>query len=129
MKIIAIILAFLLLAGAGAAQTPPSPQCNPDTGVCLLAPSIFGQGTTKITGLGQYLAKLFPILVGLIGLVAIIRLVEQGVRYAMSGIPGVKGDAKEQIILVVKGLLLALGAYLIIKQINPTLLDLNFELK
>ncbi len=123
--IFSLILAFSIpLLTFVHAQT----GCKSDNdGVCLLEPGITGQ--EKVGNLAQYLTDLFPKAIGFIGLLGILIIIWEGVKYAASGVPGVKGGSKERITQALWGLLLALAAYILLRQINPELVRVNFSLE
>ncbi|MEK7504737.1 MAG: hypothetical protein AAB589_00405 [Patescibacteria group bacterium] len=98
-------------------------------GVNVLEPGVIGAtGSTPIANLPDYLKALFKQAVGLLGLFAIITIVWKGVQYTINPLPGVKTDAKDRLWEILKGIILALAAYLILQQINPNLVNLNFIL-
>ncbi|MEK7610274.1 MAG: hypothetical protein AAB468_00785 [Patescibacteria group bacterium] len=80
----------------------------------------------QASNLTDYLKGLFKVLISFTIVAAIVMLVLEGVRYAASGLPGVKADVKGRMSGIVLGLLLALAAYLILYEINPDLVNLSF---
>ena len=87
----------------------------------LLAPlPIIGD---KVTDLSAYLSGMFKIGIGLAIAFAILMIVWGGLEYMLSGIPGVKGDGLKKMNDAILGLLLVLGAWLLLHTINPNLVD------
>mgnify|MGYP001562939458 CR=1 FL=1 len=120
------LLAFCIvfIATTVYAQTP---QCD-GKGFCALAvpppSSKLGQlyGTTSLAG---FLNGLFTAAISIGAILAVLRIAYAGYEYMTSDAWGNKARAKEIIGDVVLGLMLLLGTYLILNQINPQLLNLN----
>lgn len=90
----------------------------------LLAP--VGDIPTQPT-LSQYLQGMFRFLIGLSGALAVIMIVICGIKYMGSGDnSGGKSDAKECIKNAIFGVLIALGAWILLNTINPLTLSNNF---
>lgn len=82
--------------------------------------------TTVKTFLPEYIKFLFNFALIIAGLIAFASLVYGGFRYlASAGNPAAISDAKAQITAGILGLLLLLGAYLILIQLNPQLVVLQ----
>ena len=114
-------LAFTLPVLAIAADTPVFKA---------LAPQPAGSSldyTTGTGGLGSYINQLFKIALSVGAMLAVLRLVYAGYIYMVSGVGNFasQGKAKEIIGSVVLGMLLLLGIYLILFQINPDIVKLN----
>lgn len=77
------------------------------------------------TSLGSFINKLFVAALSLGAILAVLRLAYAGYLYMTTDAWGTKGKAKEVIGDVIIGLLLLLSIWLILRQINPQLLDLN----
>lgn len=75
--------------------------------------------------LGDFINRLFTAALSLGAILAVLRLAFAGYMYMTTDAWGQKGKAKEIIGNVVLGLLLLLSIWLILRQINPQLLDLN----
>ena len=75
--------------------------------------------------LPKFLSGLFTLALSVGGIIAVIRLVMAGYHYMGSDMWSSKTKAKEIIRDVVFGLLLLLGTYLILYQINPCILNLD----
>lgn len=86
-------------------------------------------GFTGTPDLGQWLESLFTILIVIAGLLALIMIVVGGITYLTSESFGEKGKGKGYIINAITGLVLALGAWVILNTINPELAeDLNIKI-
>lgn len=84
---------------------------------------------TKDLTLSQYLRWLFNFTLIATGFLAVLMITIGGVEFMISGAnESSRGDAKKRISGALWGLLLALGAWLILYTINPELLKLNFAL-
>ncbi len=83
-------------------------------------------GFTGNPNLGQWLESLFTILIVIAGILALIMIIVGGITYITSESFGGKGQGKAYIINAIIGLVLALGAWVILNTINPNLAeDLN----
>jgi len=79
-----------------------------------------GSGTLLI----QYLGGMYIIILGASAILALFMLVVGGIQYTYVALsPSAKNDAKERIKNALFGLLIVLGAYLILKTINPDLVS------
>ena len=87
----------------------------------LLAP--IGEMKTAPTNFGDYVDKIFLIAIGLCGVLAVIMLIIGGIQYMGDESIFVKTEAKKQMINAVLGLLIALGAWVLLNTINPKLLN------
>ena len=117
-----IILLPLLTIAAG----------EPTSGTVKYAPLIEITGLTDTTGGGSfsdYVDFLYGLSIAIAALLAVIKIIVAGVKYMMSSLPGTKGNAKSEIQGALLGLLLILGAYLILNTINPALTKttVNFQ--
>jgi type IV secretory pathway VirB2 component (pilin) len=76
----------------------------------------------------QYLQSIYALAIGLAALLAVIKIVIAGVKWMTTDIVTAKGDAKSDIEGAVYGLILILGAVLILNIINPDIgkADLSF---
>jgi len=72
---------------------------------------------------GNYLNIMIKLIIGIAGVLAMVMIVMGGIEYMTSDLISSKEAGKEQITHAVLGLLLALGAYLILNTINPQLLS------
>ncbi len=96
---------------------------------CLLAPLPgVGDTTGKLdvsTGIGNYFNMIIKLVMGIIGVLAVLMVVVGGIEYMSTVNLGEKEGARARITSAILGLLLALGAFLILKTINPDLVNVN----
>lgn len=101
------------------------------TSFCPLADtpsnSKLGQLYGSSPDLATFLGNLFTAALSIGAILAVLRLGYAGYEYMTSEAWGNKQHAKEVIGDVVLGLLLLLSVYLILHQINPDILKLNFH--
>ncbi len=96
----------------------------------FLAPLLGLSEVTGNEGVATFLEKVFIIMISLAGVLAVLSLIFAGFQYITTGVFSVKTDAKDRIWNSILGLLLALGAFVILNTINPDLvnnLGLNIE--
>lgn len=95
----------------------------------LLAPLPGGtQQLDAKTGFLQYAKQMFPFLLSIAAILAVVMIVVGGIQYvASAGNTSLLGDAKDRIYNAMLGLLLALTAWLILYTINPDLLTLRID--
>lgn len=79
----------------------------------------------KSEGLGKYVSTLFTISLSVGAILAVMRIAYAGYLYMGSDMWGKKQQAREILGDVTLGLLLLLSIVLILKQINPQLLNLD----
>lgn len=85
-------------------------------------------GIKETTGFPAYVEKLIPFILAFVALAAFVQIVFGGIMYATSGgNPSAISDATNRIWMAILGLLLALSGYLILRTINPDLVNLQFE--
>ncbi len=73
--------------------------------------------------LNDVLNYFLKLLIGLSGVVLVLRLMFEGYQYMMSDVPFLKAKSKAGFFAALGGLLLALSAYLILNTINPQLVN------
>lgn len=101
------------------AQTPGFvPLSTPNQSPMLQ--SIYNSGD-----LAGYINRLFAMAISLGAILAVLRIAYAGYMYMVSDMWTSKSKAREILGEVVLGLILLLGIYLILYQINPCILDLN----
>src|SRR3989344_6346955 len=77
-------------------------------------------------GLTRYLQTIISMTIGLAGISSVIMLIIGGLEYIFSSVnEKTKNDAKDRITNALLGLLIVLSGYLILKTINPNLLNLK----
>ena len=109
--------------GAGAQNVAPSNASMIDYTPLVNLPFI-GSGVQTI---GGYLLSLFRLLIGLCGILAVVRMVICGFEAIISLNPSARSEASSCVLGALTGLLLALSAWLLLYQINPTILNTNFQ--
>ena len=92
----------------------------------LLAP-LPGGLTTAPNNFGEYANKVFLIIIGLCGALAVIMLIIGGIMYMGDESIFGKTEAKKQMENAIFGLLIALAAYVLLNTINPDLLNANLS--
>ena len=84
-------------------------------------------GVTNPDNFDQYLQAIYATAIGLAALLAVIKIVIAGVKWMVTDIVSSKSDAKKDIQGAVFGLLIILGAVLILNIINPDIGDVNLS--
>lgn len=96
-----------------------------EQGYVLLEPSVIkDQGTIPVSFV-DYAKGIFVTILTLAIILAILMIVIGGLEYMFSAVPGSKTEGKETIKAALFGLLIALGAWLILFTINPKILEEN----
>lgn len=72
---------------------------------------------------GKYMNILIKLFIGICAVLAMIMIIYGGIQYMTSIVPSEKGSGKDTITHAIFGLIVALGAYLILYTINPNLLN------
>lgn len=125
-KLAKSIIAILIIAGLFSAVSvyAQAQKCDASKGeTCLIVP--LGK-TTKITNIGEYIRAIYQLGLGLGGLFAMLFIVYGGIIYtASAGNPSKQGEAKDIITNALWGLVLLLGAFLILNTIDPKLTGLK----
>src|SRR3990167_1577967 len=96
-----------------------------------LAPLPIGEGgasLTEVTNAGVYIKGAFNLAIGIAAALAIIMIIIGGIQYMGSESLGGKSAGRKRINDAVLCLLLALGSYLILFTINPSLVDFNVNI-
>ena len=100
--------------------------CTPGTEGCVNG-ELKTFDPTQASNLGKYLNIMISLFIGICAVLAVIMIVVGGIEYMASELPGNKGHGKERITHAIFGLLLALGAWLILNTINPDLLKTDLS--
>ncbi len=105
-------------------------QGDGNKGYCLLAPlpGIGDKDTGYLdvtTGMGDYILKVIRLVMGIIGVLAVLMIIVGGIEYMSTVSIGEKEGAKSRITNALFGLLLALASYLVLNTINPNLVNIN----
>lgn len=77
----------------------------------------------SVSGFGPYLIGMFKLLIGLAIVLAVLQLAIGGFEYLTTEAFTGKSDARKKIIDAIFGLILILSSYLILKTVNPDLVD------
>lgn len=93
----------------------------------LLEPSVLPGDQTSTT-FENYVEQGFRTFLAVVVIIAIVMLTASGLQYIISGSGGGKGEAKTRALAAILGLLIALSAYLILRTINPDLVDLTLDI-
>jgi RsiW-degrading membrane proteinase PrsW (M82 family) len=103
----------------------------------LSAPAVFAAETitidtqfltpdTNATSVPEFIARFYELGLGIAGIIAVGMIVVGAIFYTISGAsPQKKGEAKDIIFSALWGVVLLFGSYLILKSINPQLIDLR----
>jgi len=116
----------------------PLPSCKPSDPGCVCSPSgdsctltYFDPGSSTGSSsdtLGQYLNMMIKIFIGICAVLAVIMIVIGGMKYMTDELISNKEEGKKRIMGAIFGLLLALGAWVLLNQINPTILKSNVDI-
>lgn len=79
--------------------------------------------------LGFWVNRIVLLIIGLLGLFAVIMIVIAGVQYMTTEVIGTKSSAKERIVNALIGLVIALGIFVLLNTINPNLLTLDPDIQ
>jgi hypothetical protein len=123
------VLAFLTLAGTTTAFYLIATEFASAATFYPLAPAPGGTRLGDLYGsnsLGQFFNRVFIAAIAVGAILAVLRLAFAGYLYMTTEAWGQKSRAKEIIGDVILGLLLLLSIWLILRQINPNLLNLDF---
>ena len=105
----------------------------------LLLPTITLAGSDYLVGIpgldsgatdfNQYINAVYAMFIGIAALLAVIKIIVAGVKYMFSDIVTQKSDAKKDIRSALLGLLIVLGAVLILTVINPDLTNFDVSVE
>ncbi len=122
----------------GVVVPPPNPTNltethapAPEGDYTLLAPlsdKLTNFNTQQPCAFGEYLDLMINLFIGICAVLAMVMIVVGGIEYMTSELGSSKEHGKSQMTQAVLGLLLALGAWLILHEINPHLLDRCLDL-
>ncbi|HEU0085539.1 MAG TPA: pilin [Candidatus Paceibacterota bacterium] len=119
---------------------PITKQCkdkpNTDTTYTPLAPlpglpggvSFETDKTKNPCAFGQYMAIIFRLVIGISAVLAMVMIVYGGIEYMTSGSVSEKQGGKETITNAILGIVIALGAWLLLNTLNPALLNICLDL-
>lgn len=92
-----------------------------------LVQDIPGINSETARNLPAYLEAVFKLLIGIAAALAVIMITIGGIQYMSTDAISGKEEGKEKINHALMGLLLAMGAWLILNTINPATLELKFN--
>jgi lipoprotein-anchoring transpeptidase ErfK/SrfK len=107
----------------GGGTTPGGSEYTP------LAPLPGMEKKENISSFGNYANLIVKLMIGICGALAVIMLIIGGVMYMGDESVFGKTQAKEQMSRAILGLLIALGAWVLLNTINPDLLKVNVAIK
>ena len=121
-----------IVIDGGGTNTPPT-NVDSDTNYKLLEalPDGTPEGFTNFESdplknpcpFGKYMNILIKLFLGISAVLAVVMIVKGGLEYMTSVVPSEKGSGKDTITNAVLGLIIALGAYLLLYTVNPNLLN------
>ena len=117
---------YLLSTPALAQETPyvtPTPYD-------LLEPLPLGPNNSEVPTVttATYLPGLFRLIIGIAGVLAVVRIIWGGIQYMSTDAFSGTNEAKNTIQNAIWGLLLAMAAWLIVYTINPNLVSFNLNI-
>jgi hypothetical protein len=77
----------------------------------------------------DFLPRFIKLIIGLATALAVVMVIYGGFQYILTAAPGGKSSARETIENAIWGLLLAIGAWLILYTVNPKLVELNLNIE
>lgn len=93
-----------------------------------LAEGLEALGLGNIENLASFFEQIFELAILAGGVLAVLIIAAAGLQYMTTDAFRQKTDARERITFAVAGLLMLLGTWLFFNEINPSILDTNFEL-
>lgn len=121
----ALLLPNALVLAEEIQYVPLAPVRQFSSGVC--DPSQPTSATNCQIKIIDYIPKVFKLTIAIAGALAVIMIMLGGIKYITSASMGGKEDGKEMITNAIMGLLLAIGAYIILYTINPETLKFNLS--
>ena len=107
-------------------------QSTDNNSYCMISPLPgLGDDTGKVDtkqGIEKYIKGIIQLVIGIIGVLAVLMIVVGGIEYMSTVSIGEKEGAKSRITNALIGLLLALSSYTILNTINPDLVNLKIHL-
>lgn len=124
------LLISIVLIGLFCMTTPVSADTTTDGGQYTVLVQLPGVGDTTggTTKLSDYLPAVFNLAIGIAAALAFVMIVLGGITYATTDALSGKADGRERITNAIWGLLLVIGAWVILNTINPQILKFNLTL-
>ena len=116
-----IVVVFSLFSALAYAQTDKYTVLAPLPGV--------GNNAAKTTTLTDYLPAIFKLSIGIAAVLAFVMITFGGITYMTTDAIGGKSRGREYITNALWGLLLVIGAWVILNTINPQILSFDLFLK
>ncbi|MFA6273234.1 MAG: hypothetical protein WC673_01955 [Candidatus Paceibacterota bacterium] len=126
-KIFAVGLALIIVANFLAVTTVFAAPYVPLAPLPGTTDTTVG-GKPAVQDAGNYIKGAFNLAIGIAAALAIIMIIWGGIKYMTAEAITSKGDARKTITNAIYGLLLALGSYLILLTINPSLVNFNLNI-
>jgi hypothetical protein len=130
MKYIFPITTFIIVLIPVLVSADTIPQYSPLVNIPI---GVDSSGNTKqlaaTTSFNDYINALYALSISLAALLAVIKIVIAGIKWMMTDVVTSKGEAKEDIKGALVGLLIVLGAVLILTVINPDLVEVELNLQ
>ncbi|MEK7390639.1 MAG: hypothetical protein AAB635_00700 [Patescibacteria group bacterium] len=120
LKILLVLTVFLALLGV-------TGQVFAALGEYTPLVKLPGIDKAEANNLPEYLKAMFKLLLGVAGALAVIMITLGGIEYMSTDSMFGKEEGKKKINNALLGLLLAIGAWLILFTVNPKLLEFNFN--
>ncbi len=127
--ILVALVAIIIVGWTGhvSADTLQYTPLAPLPGIGDLAPNGVGPPSPTVSSLPDYLVAIFKLTLGLAAVMAVVQITIGGVEYMSTDAISGKENGKERITQAIYGLLLAIGAWLILYTVNPKTLDFSFN--
>ena len=106
----------------------PLPGVGDATGKVSFTSCVVNGATVQGAGFGCYVNSIIKIIIGLVGVFAVIMLIVAGIEIMTTASGGEKLAGKSRAMNALFGLLLAVGAYTILNTINPNLVNLTVQI-
>ena len=109
----------------------PGLSVLPDPTVCAQqqADALAKGKNPPLCSLNDLLNYALRLLIGLSGVVLVLRLMYEGYQYMVTDVPFLKASSKSGFFTALTGLLLALSSYIILNTINPKLVQENINVQ
>lgn len=118
--IIFLLLPFITLAGGGGDNIV-------DGGLADFTPLIGIPGIQETGDINSYVNALYGLAISIAALIAVVKIVLAGAKYMMDDIVTHKSEAKEDIKNSLIGLLIIIGAWIILATVNSDLTNLSLN--
>lgn len=118
------LIGFLILFSFGMWQS-----CHAQQKLLINYPDIGGTSITSNTTLPAIIKYIYLFSLGIVGVVALLAMIIGAAQYVMSaGNPSKASDAKDRIYSAILGIIILIASVLILRTINPDLVNIGFTL-